>query len=291
MTVTKTYHSPARQARRQHTRQAIIEAFIAQLGDPGRRRPRGRGQGSSRGLPAAVIAPPVRTGRPRRSHPARQLGGEGLEPRTVRPDWVLRGAVGPAVRSQPGWPADAHMTWRGARVVWIGDLAITWPAADVVPVSGLSTGKSHRETSAGDCGWPSWWLVTTTAAPGIPATTAASCIAAASSRSLPLPREGTAVIRSFSSRRRTWSRAAASWPAWGKGRAMSSRACAASAVSWSISDRQRDLRDSRPLRRFSRRMISLPGSAIGAASDRGVDVLDERRDGGDALFGLGDLVA
>jgi hypothetical protein len=36
MTVTRTYHSPARQARRQHTRQAIIEAFIAQLGDPGR---------------------------------------------------------------------------------------------------------------------------------------------------------------------------------------------------------------------------------------------------------------
>ncbi len=36
MTVTRTYHSPARQARRQHTKQAIIDAFIAQLGDPGR---------------------------------------------------------------------------------------------------------------------------------------------------------------------------------------------------------------------------------------------------------------
>ena len=35
MTVTRTYHSPARQARRQHTKQAIVEAFIAQLGDPG----------------------------------------------------------------------------------------------------------------------------------------------------------------------------------------------------------------------------------------------------------------
>ena len=42
---------------------------------------------------------------------------------------------------------------------------------------------------------------------------------------------------------------------------MSSRAWAASAVSWSISDWERELRDSRPLRRFSRRMISLPGSA------------------------------
>src|SRR5579863_1266368 len=36
MTDTRPYHSPARQARRQHTRQAIIDAFIAQLGDPGR---------------------------------------------------------------------------------------------------------------------------------------------------------------------------------------------------------------------------------------------------------------
>ena len=36
MTVTRPYHSPARQARRQHTKQAIVEAFIAQLGDPGR---------------------------------------------------------------------------------------------------------------------------------------------------------------------------------------------------------------------------------------------------------------
>ena len=66
------------------------------------------------------------------------------------------------MRSQPGWPADAHVTWRGARVVWIRDLAITWPTADVVPASGLSTGKSHCETWSGDCGWPSWWLATTT---------------------------------------------------------------------------------------------------------------------------------
>jgi len=36
MTVTRTYHSPARQARRQHTKRAIIDALIAQLGDPGR---------------------------------------------------------------------------------------------------------------------------------------------------------------------------------------------------------------------------------------------------------------
>jgi AcrR family transcriptional regulator len=36
MTVTRPYHSPARQARRQHTKRAIVEAFIAQLGDPGR---------------------------------------------------------------------------------------------------------------------------------------------------------------------------------------------------------------------------------------------------------------
>ena len=41
---------------------------------------------------------------------------------------------------------------------------------------------------------------------------------------------------------------------------MSSRAWAASAASWSISDWDRELRDSKPLRRFSRRMISLPGS-------------------------------
>ena len=66
------------------------------------------------------------------------------------------------MRSQPGWPADAHVTWRGARVVWVWDLPITWPTADVVPASGLSTGKSHCETWSGDCGWPSWWLATTT---------------------------------------------------------------------------------------------------------------------------------
>jgi hypothetical protein len=41
--------------------------------------------------------------------------------------------------------------------------------------------------------------------------TAASCIAAASSRSLPLPRAGAAVSRSFSSRRRTGSLAETSW--------------------------------------------------------------------------------
>ena len=36
MTATRSYHSPARKARGEQTRQAIIEAFIAQLGDPGR---------------------------------------------------------------------------------------------------------------------------------------------------------------------------------------------------------------------------------------------------------------
>jgi len=36
MSLTRPYHSPARQARREQTRQAIVEAFIAQLGDPGR---------------------------------------------------------------------------------------------------------------------------------------------------------------------------------------------------------------------------------------------------------------
>ena len=36
MTVTRAYHSPARQARSEQTRRAITEAFIAQLGDPGR---------------------------------------------------------------------------------------------------------------------------------------------------------------------------------------------------------------------------------------------------------------
>lgn len=35
MTATRPYNSPARQARRQHTKRAIVEAFIAQLGDPG----------------------------------------------------------------------------------------------------------------------------------------------------------------------------------------------------------------------------------------------------------------
>lgn len=35
MTATRPYHSPARQARRQHTKKTIIEAFIAQLGDAG----------------------------------------------------------------------------------------------------------------------------------------------------------------------------------------------------------------------------------------------------------------
>jgi AcrR family transcriptional regulator len=33
MTATRPYHSPARQARRQRTRQAIVDAFVAQLGD------------------------------------------------------------------------------------------------------------------------------------------------------------------------------------------------------------------------------------------------------------------
>jgi AcrR family transcriptional regulator len=36
MTVSRSYQSPTRQARRQHTKGAIVEAFIAQLGDPGR---------------------------------------------------------------------------------------------------------------------------------------------------------------------------------------------------------------------------------------------------------------
>jgi AcrR family transcriptional regulator len=36
MSLTRPYRSPARQARREQTRQAIVEAFIAQLGDPGR---------------------------------------------------------------------------------------------------------------------------------------------------------------------------------------------------------------------------------------------------------------
>jgi len=36
MTATRSYHSPARKARGEQTRQAIIGAFIAQLGDPGR---------------------------------------------------------------------------------------------------------------------------------------------------------------------------------------------------------------------------------------------------------------
>ena len=35
MTATRSYNSPARQARRQQTKRAIVEAFIAQLGDPG----------------------------------------------------------------------------------------------------------------------------------------------------------------------------------------------------------------------------------------------------------------
>ena len=35
MTATRPYHSPARQARSQHTKQVIVEAFIAQLGDSG----------------------------------------------------------------------------------------------------------------------------------------------------------------------------------------------------------------------------------------------------------------
>jgi AcrR family transcriptional regulator len=36
MTVTRPYRSPARKARSQQTRRAIVDAFIAQLGDPGR---------------------------------------------------------------------------------------------------------------------------------------------------------------------------------------------------------------------------------------------------------------
>jgi len=36
MTSTRPYHSPARQVRRERTRQAIVDAFIAQLGDAGR---------------------------------------------------------------------------------------------------------------------------------------------------------------------------------------------------------------------------------------------------------------
>jgi len=36
MTANRSYRSPARQARRQNTQRAIIEAFIDQLGDPGR---------------------------------------------------------------------------------------------------------------------------------------------------------------------------------------------------------------------------------------------------------------
>jgi len=36
MTATRPYHSPARQVRRERTRQAIVDAFIAQLGDAGR---------------------------------------------------------------------------------------------------------------------------------------------------------------------------------------------------------------------------------------------------------------
>jgi AcrR family transcriptional regulator len=36
MTDTRPYYSPGRQARRQHTKEVIIEAFIAQLGDSGR---------------------------------------------------------------------------------------------------------------------------------------------------------------------------------------------------------------------------------------------------------------
>jgi AcrR family transcriptional regulator len=36
MTATRSYHSPARKARGEQTRQAIIDAFIAQLGDQGR---------------------------------------------------------------------------------------------------------------------------------------------------------------------------------------------------------------------------------------------------------------
>lgn len=36
MSLTRPYHSPARKARREQTRQAIVEAFVTQLGDPGR---------------------------------------------------------------------------------------------------------------------------------------------------------------------------------------------------------------------------------------------------------------
>jgi AcrR family transcriptional regulator len=36
MTATRPYHSPARRVRRERTRQAIVDAFIAQLGDAGR---------------------------------------------------------------------------------------------------------------------------------------------------------------------------------------------------------------------------------------------------------------
>jgi AcrR family transcriptional regulator len=36
MTVTRPYHSPARQARLENTKRDIVDAFIAQLGDPGR---------------------------------------------------------------------------------------------------------------------------------------------------------------------------------------------------------------------------------------------------------------
>ena len=36
MTATRTYHSPTRKAQGEQTRRAIIDAFIGQLGDPGR---------------------------------------------------------------------------------------------------------------------------------------------------------------------------------------------------------------------------------------------------------------
>jgi AcrR family transcriptional regulator len=36
MTATRSYHSPARAARGEQTRRTIVDAFIAQLGDPGR---------------------------------------------------------------------------------------------------------------------------------------------------------------------------------------------------------------------------------------------------------------
>jgi AcrR family transcriptional regulator len=36
MTATRSYHSPARKARGEQTRRVIVDAFIAQLGDPGR---------------------------------------------------------------------------------------------------------------------------------------------------------------------------------------------------------------------------------------------------------------